>query len=71
MAATCDVKRCRHSGEPFIGIRDTAAHTRRTTFDLCYDHWVMITDLDGSICNQVRAFCENPPVKKKPRKKRG
>jgi hypothetical protein len=71
VASTCHVKRCRYKGEPFIGIRDTAKHSRRTTFDLCHEHWLMVADLDGSMSDQIRAFCENPPAKKKPRKKRG
>lgn len=55
---SCDKKRCRYKGEPYIGIRDTGKHSKKKTYDLCHKHYLELCELDGSMTDTVRAFCE-------------
>lgn len=58
MDKSCHKKRCRYKGEPFIGVRDTAKHSKKGTFNLCHKHWLELVKIEGSLTDNVRAWCD-------------
>lgn len=56
MSDKCDYLRCRQ--EPFIGVRDTAKHSKNKDYNLCHKHWLELCGVESTtLGGVVRDFC--------------